>query len=465
MLKSGYKNIAVVGAGWAGIAAAVDACRNGHQVTLIEASRTLGGRARALPRRAHPDPAAGDSFLTLDNGQHILLGGYAQTLRLMDALNIDLDAAFLRLPLDLRDAQGMGMHLPDMQRPWNLLAGLAMARGWSLSDKRALLTQMRAWRKSGFLCAPARSVADICSGLPQAVRQTLMEPLCVSALNTLPFQASGQVFLRVLHDALMGEAGKSTPASIATSDVLLPLSDLSRLMPEPAARWLERNGATVLRQHRVARVAWNAGRWDLEDADGERHTFDAVIWATAPENALQIIRHSTEGAPPNVAAHFARWCAVAEKLRYESIATVYTYSSEAKLPRPLLRLNHAPGAPAQFVVDRGVMGDPGLWAFVISAARGEKTMLEFQVLHQARTELADYLSPDGISIVQTVIEKRATFACNVGLKRPGPRIAPGLLACGDYTYAPYPATLEGAVRSGQMAAMAVEDMGGFKWKD
>ena len=166
-----------------------------------------------------------------------------------------------------------------------------------------------------------------------------------------------------------------------------------------------------------------------------------------------------------MAAHFSRWCAAAEKLRYESIATVYTYSSEAKLPRPLLRLNHAPGAPAQFVVDRGVMGDPGLWAFVISAARGEKTMLEFQVLHQARTELADFLGPSGISAVQTVIEKRATFACTVGLKRPGPRIAPGLLACGDYTYAPYPATLEGAVRSGQMAAMAVEDMDGFKWKD
>ena len=242
MLKSGYKNIAVVGAGWAGIAAAVDACRNGHQVTLIEASRTLGGRARALPRRAHPDPAAADPFLTLDNGQHILLGGYAQTLRLMDALNMDPDAAFLRLPLDLRDAQGLGMHLPDMQRPWNLLAGLAMARGWSMSDKRALLTQMRAWRKSGFLCAPARSVADICNGLPQAVRQTLMEPLCVSALNTLPFKASGQVFLRVLHDALMGEIGKSTPVSFATSDVLLPLRDLSRILPEPAARWLERRG-------------------------------------------------------------------------------------------------------------------------------------------------------------------------------------------------------------------------------
>ena len=465
MLSSPSKNIAVVGAGWAGIAAAVDVCRNGHQVTLIESSRTLGGRARALPRRAHPDPAADDAWMTLDNGQHILLGGYAQTLRLMDALGIDRDTSFLRLPLDLRDAQGMGLHLPDKARPWNLLAGLVMARGWTLRDKRALFDQMRAWRRSGFLCAPGRSVADVCSALPPAVRQTLIEPLCVSALNTLTFQASGQIFLRVLHDALMGDTGRRTPQAFATSDVLLPRRDLSQLMPDRAARWLDLRGARVLRQHRIERVAWNAGRWDLEDAHGERQTFDAIIWATAPEHALQVIRHSAETAPPNVAAHFARWCASAEKLRYESIATVYTYSAGAHLPRPLLRLNHAPGAPAQFVVDRGAIGDPGLWAFVISAARGEKTRLEFQVLNQAHTELAELLGPEGIAVVQTVIEKRATFACTAGLKRPGPRIAPGLLACGDYTYAPYPATLEGAVRSGQMAAMAVEDLGGFKWKD
>ncbi len=464
MVSSSVKHVAVVGAGWAGIAAAVDVCRNGHRVTLIESSRTLGGRARALPRRAHPSPAGEDAWMTLDNGQHILLGGYAQTLRLMDALGIDPETSFLRLPLDLRDAQGLGLYLPDHPKPWNLLAGLAMARGWTLGDKRALLDQMRTWRKSGFLCAPGRSVADVCSTLPPVVRQTLMEPLCVSALNTLSFKASGQVFLRVLHDALMGEPGRRAPKGFATSDVLLPRRDLSQIMPEQAARWLEWRGAQVLRQHRIERVSWNVGQWDLEDAHGERLTFDAVVWATAPEHALQVIRHSAQTAPPNVAAHFARWCAATEKLRYESIATVYTYSAEASLPRPLLRLNPAPGAPAQFVVDRGATGDPGLWAFVISAARGEKATLEFQVLNQARTELADRLGPQGIGAVQTVIEKRATFACTAGLKRPGPRIAPGLLACGDYTYAPYPATLEGAVRSGQMAAMAVEDMGGFKWK-
>jgi predicted NAD/FAD-dependent oxidoreductase len=58
-------------------------------------------------------------------------------------------------------------------------------------------------------------------------------------------------------------------------------------------------------------------------------------------------------------------------------------------------------------------------------------------------------------LVQTVLEKRATFACTPGLRRPAQRIAPGLLVCGDYVDGPYPATLEGAVESGKSAALAL----------
>jgi predicted NAD/FAD-dependent oxidoreductase len=57
-----------------------------------------------------------------------------------------------------------------------------------------------------------------------------------------------------------------------------------------------------------------------------------------------------------------------------------------------------------------------------------------------------------LELVQTIVEKRATFACTPGLQRPAALIAPGLLACGDYVAGPYPATLEGAVRSGLHAA-------------
>ena len=97
--------------------------------------------------------------------------------------------------------------------------------------------------------------------------------------------------------------------------------------------------------------------------------------------------------------------------------------------------------------DRGQLGGPpGLLAFVVSASSDTKEVLQAQVLQQARTQLKLALEP-----VQTVVEKRATFACIPALVRPAMHIAPGLLACGDYIEGPYPATLEGAVRSGWAA--------------
>ena len=87
---------------------------------------------------------------------------------------------------------------------------------------------------------------------------------------------------------------------------------------------------------------------------------------------------------------------------------------------------------------------------MVSASQGDANTLQASVLAQARAQLGLVLQP-----VKTVIEKRATFACTPGLQRPGHRIAPGLLACGDYTEGPYPATLEGAVRSGIRVAHAM----------
>jgi hypothetical protein len=106
-------------------------------------------------------------------------------------------------------------------------------------------------------------------------------------------------------------------------------------------------------------------------------------------------------------------------------------------------------APAQFVFDRGQLGGPqGLLAFVVSASTGQRDDIQAQVLVQAEQQLGLRLQA-----VQTIVEKRATFACTPGLQRPALQIAPGLLACGDYVDGPYPATLEGAVRS---AVAAVE---------
>ena len=110
--------VAVIGAGWAGCAAAVEATRQGCRVTLFESARTAGGRARRV------DGALADQPLALDNGQHILIGAYAQTLGLMKDLGIDVEAAMLRLPLTMQFPDGNGLKLPQWPVPLDAFAGI-----------------------------------------------------------------------------------------------------------------------------------------------------------------------------------------------------------------------------------------------------------------------------------------------------------------------------------------------------
>jgi len=466
-LKS--KKVCVVGAGWAGLAAAVGATQGGHRLTVLEAARTLGGRARTLATdvtHCLPD----GSTPALDNGQHILIGGYRETLDLMRVVGLDPADLLLRLPLTLQFPDGSGLRLPDWPQPWNQLAGVLGARGWSLGDKWSLLKALRRWQGAHFECTAATTVAELCVGIRPQVMDGFIEPLCVSALNTSAQQASGQVFLTVLYDTLKPVAHPKMPEGAALgqaaerpwagSDLLLPRTDLSALFPKAAMGWLQAHGAAVRLGERAPTPRWSAGQWHVGD-----ETFDAVVWATAPAQAVQALAEYAPEAPKNLAIYLQRWLRLAQKLKYEAIATVYAHAHGLVLPVPMLALTSSPQLPAQFVFDRGQLGGPaGLMAFVASAAVGTHEALEEKVLAQANSQLEHLLDGKRLVTVQTVVEKRATLACTPRLARPPQRIAPGLLACGDYLYAPYPSTLEGAVRSGLMAAMALDEADGFSWK-
>jgi hydroxysqualene dehydroxylase len=412
---------AIIGAGWAGLAAAVAAVRAGHDVTLFEASRTLGGRARALPVQL---PDGGSAVI--DNGQHIFIGAYSQTLRVMREVAIDCERVLLRLPLTLRFPDGGGLALPDWPAPWDAAIGVLFATGWSWRDKVSLLRAMTRWKRSRFECGQAESVTALCEGMTARVMAELIEPLCVSALNTPVERASAQVFLRVLRDGLFGPREGRWRAS----NLLLPCCDLGTLFPDAASRWLQEHGAIVHTARRVQAVASDASGWRVDD---ER--FDVVVLACPARDAARLVEHS------GVAAN--EWAQRANALQYEAIATIYA-SGQHRLPLPLLALRSGPTTPAQFVFDRAQLGGPrGLLAFVVSASQGDHDTLERQVLAQAQA-----LGWGGLKPVQTVVERRATFACVPGMHRPPIRVAPGLLACGDFVEGPYPSTLEGAVRSG-----------------
>ena len=425
--------IAIVGAGWSGLAAASTAIDAGHQVTVFESAQTLGGRARALPCRL-PDGWS----INVDNGQHILIGAYSETLRLMQHVGIDTETSMLRLPLTLLFADGSGLRLPRWPAPLDALAGILFASGWSMADKASLIRAALVWQWRGFTCPATSTVAELCSSISARVMAMLIEPLCVSALNTPSERASGQVFLRVLQDSLFGGHG--------SSNLLLPRTDLTQLFPQAAAHWVQQRGGVVRTGARVDSIAHTGKDWAL---DGER--FDAVVWATASTVAAQVFSASADSMPPDLAAALHQWAASAQALQYEAIATVYAYSAQVRLAQPMLALHSSTEHPAQFVFDRGQLGGPaGLLAFVVSASTAERDLVQSRVLTQAKQQL-------GITVqaLQTVVEKRATFACTPALQRPMAKIAPGLVACGDYVAGPYPATLEGAVRSGIQAVQAL----------
>jgi hydroxysqualene dehydroxylase len=404
---------------------------------------------------------------TLDNGQHILIGAYFETLRLMREVGVQPEKVLHRMPLTLRfpatssaeGAKGDALQLPDWKKPLikgiDVACGVMMAKGWSLLDKFSLLRTAAIWRLSGFQCAPQTTVSDLCQHVSPRVMQMLIEPLCVSALNTPANRASGQVFLRIMHDSLFASTDGDANFTCGSSNLLLPKGDLGTLFPQAAAAWLAQRGCEVRLGHRLTHITQiTSDTNSLSNSEHSAHIsyreeadliekYDAVVIATPPTEAARIAKLSGHAA----------WAQAADALQHEAITTVYATtpkdSPQAKLPCPMMALPSSEAEPAQFVFDRGALtGHSGLLAFVVSASHGDAATIEQQVIQQGRQQLG----MPNLQPLQTITDKRATFACTPGLQRPSPQIAKGIIACGDYVDGPYPSTLEGAVRSGMAAA-------------
>ncbi len=211
-------NVAVIGGGYAGMAAAVALSGRGVPLTVYESAKQLGGRARGVPCDG----------LMLDNGQHILLGCYRETLRLIEQVGGDIERDFLRLPLQLTIHDRFELKTPALPAPLHLLIGLLRAKGITLAQRIAAARFMLAMRRIGFRLPQDGSALDLlrAQGQDEALIRLLWEPICISALNTPAAKASAQVLLNVLRDSLNGAR--------ADSEILLPRLDFSALFPDRA---------------------------------------------------------------------------------------------------------------------------------------------------------------------------------------------------------------------------------------
>ncbi len=414
-------SIAVIGAGYAGMAAAVELSAAGHPVEVFEASRALGGRARAVQI---------DGF-EVDNGQHILIGAYTETLRLMRAVGADPDALLKRRPLRFEFPGEFLMSAPHLPAPLHTAFALLLAQGLDWREKWAAIRLMQGLQSSQFRIEPDISVTHWldCNNTPSRQRRLLWEPLCIAALNTPADRASAQVLANVLRDSLGGKR--------AASDMLLPQVNLSALFPDPAAKFVAEHGGAIHRGHRVSSLRREDDGWRIDDAG----PFAQVVLAVAPYHLAALV---PELAPR--VAHFD----------WEPIVTAYfSYPAAVRLPQPMLGVD---AGLAQWLFDRGTLcGQHGLIAAVISARGRHLDLPPAELERGIHAEIARIVPglPQPLR-VQTITEKRATFACVPDLQRPQARTEmPGLWLAGDYVAGDYPATLEGAVRSGIAAARAV----------
>lgn len=404
------RNVAVIGAGYAGLSAAVALAQRGVRTTVFESGPVPGGRARRVITGGR----------TLDNGQHILVGAYTALFGMMRAVGADPGELLLRLPLELRYARGFRLRAPALPAPLHLAVALMTARGLGWGERFSAAGFMQAMKRARFRVENNLSVADLLAAHGQSgtIGRYLWFPLCISALNTLPPFASANAFLAVLRDSLGGPR--------AASELLMPRVDLSALFPEPAAAWLAARGGEVRLGSPV------------RDLDALRKDFSHVILAVGP--------HQLEPLLPGLAGDYT----------YQPIYTVYLkYPAHVRLELPMLGLSEG---VVQWVFDRGQLGGgAGLFACVISAQGDHQQMQQDELAATCHRELAAALgSLPRPEWTQVIAEKRATITCSPGLQRFGPQTAlPDVFLAGDYTDPEYPPTLEAAVLSGIRAARCV----------
>jgi hydroxysqualene dehydroxylase len=446
-------DVLVIGAGVAGLRAAVELASRGARVTVLEARSVLGGRATAFG-----DPGTGER---VDNGQHVLLGCYSETFSFLRQIGTEDQVRVQpNLEVDFIDRRGRRsqLRLPALPAPINLLAGLLdwTALGWR--DRLAavrlagpiriaqseLSARMKGVPPARIAASPGETVEEwlINNGQTPRIREMLWEPLALAALNQSVRTAAAPPFAAVLAQMF---AGGPRDASLG-----LPLCPLDELYAEPARRFIESRGGDV-RIGSPARIHLKNGHEMHVEARGSRIPAGAVV-AAVPWYAINDL-FSGDTAPVDALRK------AAAETQPSPIASVNLWLDRRVLQTPFLGL---PRRTMQWVFDKAQMfeSDSSHLTLISSGAENVMAIQNDELIALALAELREALPETRSAKVlraSVVRERRATFSIAPGQpKRPGTKTAvAGLVLAGDWVETGLPATIESAAMSGRRAAEAL----------
>ena len=412
-------HVHVVGAGLAGLSAALTLCAGGRDVTVYEAAAQAGGRCRSYFDR--------ELGIRVDNGNHLLLSGNEDAMAFIDRVG---SRDTLRAPqgragrkrglscfpfMDLRTGERWTLRPNRGRIPWWLFSTARRVPKTGLLDYLRLLGLTR--------ITDDRSVAD---ALPRnALYSRLIEPLAISALNTRPEQGLARLFGAVIRESLMRGGAACIPLS--------PLRGWSESLIDPALAWLAMHGARVHFGQRVTAFEFRDRQITglrLADLSVALQPEDQVVLAVPATAAVALMTDLT--APDE----------------FETILNLhYRFTAE-------------PGE-AGFI---GLVGGLAEWVFVKPGHVSVTISAANAIAGQPAEALAARVWPEVCRALRiaaplpawrVVKEKRATFACTAAQdrRRPGARTDwQNLVLAGDWTATGLPATIEGAIRSGRTAA-------------
>jgi squalene-associated FAD-dependent desaturase len=404
-------HVHVVGAGLAGLSAAIALCQAGHTATLVEAGPVAGGRCRSYFDR--------ELGLRIDNGNHLLLSGnraafsYLDTIGARSTLAMPAEPMF---PFMDREAGLRWVLRPNLGRlPWWVLSRSRRAPGTHASDHLALV-RLRQISNDSTVAASVRS---------DLFYRRVIEPIALAALNTPPDEALARLLAAVMNETLFRGGNACIPA--------VARAGLSESLIDPAVAWLAEHGCSLLTGRRVAALRTEGARvTGLDTTEGPMPTA-AVVLATPPWVTADLL--PGQRCPDE----------------FQSILNIH-FRTEAD-----------PG-PTGFI---GLVGGVAEWVFVkqghvsvtISAANSVVDHDAQAIAEAVWPDVRAALNLDGpMPAWRVVKERRATVAATARQERlrPGaPTHLGNLVLAGDWTDTGLPGTIEGAIRSGRRAAAAL----------